>query len=134
MIEWVVGHNLARSHRPGYSWGQAIFVPIADVDAWIAEVRIFGINSIICLLSDDQLPLYNQIPDGLIAYYRTKGFTVAHVPARDHQVPPLSQDHLERIGVAYKTLPKPVLVHCSAGADRTGMAVDYIQQKLRPDT
>jgi len=92
-------------------------VPVGDVDAWIAEVRAFGINPIICLVSSDQLPLYDQVPGGLISYYRHSGFIVEHIPATDHQYPALTKEHLQRVWTAYQRLQKPVLVHCSAGID-----------------
>jgi protein tyrosine phosphatase (PTP) superfamily phosphohydrolase (DUF442 family) len=101
-----------------------------EVDAWLAEIRDLGIKSIICLLSSDQLPLYDQLPGGLIAFYRAAGFTVEHIPAKDHQHPPLTTSHLQLVWSAYQSLPKPVLVHCSAGVDRTGLAIDHIQRRL----
>ena len=131
MPTWVIQDNLGRDHRPGYSGEQGRSVPVAEVAAWIEDVRAFGIKSIICLLSDDQLPLYGQLPNGLISHYRAEGFTVEHVPAQDHQHPPLSANHLGRIWAAYQALPKPVLIHCSAGIDRTGLAVSHIQCQLR---
>jgi protein tyrosine phosphatase (PTP) superfamily phosphohydrolase (DUF442 family) len=100
------------------------------VDEWIGEVKAFGVRSIICLLARDQLKWYADLPGGLISYYRATGFTVAHIPALDHQIPPLTQEHLEKISEAYETLTKPVLVHCSAGIDRTGRAVEYITRGL----
>ena len=42
-------------------------------------------------------PLYDQLPGGLIAFYRAAGFTVEHIPAKDHQHPPLTTDHLQAI-------------------------------------
>jgi Tyrosine phosphatase family len=70
----------------------------------------------------------------LMSYYRAAGFAVVHVPARDHQTPPLSLDQLKAIWNAYRDLPKPVLVHCSAGIDRTGRAVVHLQQRLIENT
>lgn len=126
-IEWVIPGQFARGNRPGYP---EQIVPIKAVDEWIAEVKSFGIKSIICLLSDDQLPFYQQVPNGLIECYRVNGFSVTHIPAADYQTPPLTDEHLAKIWEAYNRLDKPVLVHCSAGVDRTGRAITYIQQKL----
>lgn len=134
MLEWVVGGNLVRGRRPGYTGEKGTPVLRASVDQWLTEVKALGIRSVICLLADDQLTLYDDIPGGLVPYYEAGGLQVAHVPARDHKSPPLSSDQLDAVWHHYQRLPKPVLVHCSAGVDRTGSAVAHIKAKLRGES
>ena len=128
---WVLEGRLARSPRPGYRPGAEAAVPRDVVDAWLERLRGLGIASIICLLAEDQLPLYEPgLPGGLLGYYRQAGFHVAHVPAPDAQAQPYTEAQLEAAWRAFLTLPKPVLVHCSAGYDRTGRVVDHILTRL----
>lgn len=129
MLRAVIQGQLVRGSRPGYGGERGKLVTKAEVDAWIADAKATGIQSIICLLADDQLPLYPSLQSGLIAYYRQAGFEVAHIPAIDHQSPPLSHEQLSTIWRAYQALPKPVLIHCSAGVDRTGAAVEEIVRR-----
>ena len=131
MPKWIRDGELAISPRPGYRPGAEFTVPRAAVDTWIEETRAAGVASIICLLDRDQLPLYERgLPDGLIAYYREHGFQVAHIPTPDGMQHPFTPEQLEAAWEAYQALPRPVLVHCSAGHDRTGRVIDYLLRRL----
>lgn len=130
MLRWVIRGKLLRGQRPGYRGEEATPVSQSEVDAWLEDAHALGTKSIVCLLAEDHLGLYASLPGGLIGYYRDAGLNVVHVPVRDHARPPLTGCHLEKIWDAFTSLPKPVLVHCSAGVDRTGRAVEYILERL----
>jgi len=133
MLEWVIRGKLAKSSRPGYAGEKGVPVLRASVDQWLTEVKALGVCSVICLLADDQLVLYDDVPGGLVPYYEAAGIQAAHVPARDHKSPPLSPDQLDEVWLQFQRLSKPVLIHCSAGMDRTGSAVAHIKMKLRDE-
>ena len=116
--------RLYRSSRPGYSGGGKAPISMGEVQRWIEAAQSLGIVSIVCLLADEHLCLY---PDGdLLGIYRAAGFEVRHIPATDHRRPLLTEDQLAAVLQAYRELPKPALIHCSAGIDRTGAAVAHI--------
>ena len=100
--EWVLVEKLAKSPRPGYPERQGIGTD--EVDDWIEEIRGMGIRSIICFLSDDQLPFYSGLPSGLIQYYRDAGFDVAHIPEDDHKTPPLSEEGVRESVTSFERL------------------------------
>jgi hypothetical protein len=61
-MHWVIERKLARGRRPGYTGEEAVQVPQGAVDAWLSQARELGIRSIICLLAQEQLSLYESLP------------------------------------------------------------------------
>ena len=115
--------------RPGYD---AKDVPLDEVEEWCARVKQRGIKTILCLLDKEQLAYYKtlEVKRGLLGYYRLKGFKVIHRPVKDHCKPPVPESVLKQILSDFQTAQRPLLVHCSAGKDRSGSAAQYIQDHL----
>lgn len=129
-IERVIDGKLVRSSRPGWWDGRAVSVVVPE---WIGRIRQMGVRSIVCLLTQAELKKYYR-RDGvdLLQRYADAGFVVAQVPVGDDKIPPMSPRDLQRLAKAVKNLPIPILVHCSAGVDRTGCAVELLKTILPP--
>ena len=101
------------------------------VPEWIGRVRHMGVRSIVCLLTQAELKkYYGSEGVNLLQRCAEAGFVVAHVPVGDEKTPPMSPRDLQRLAKAAKNLPPPTLVHCSAGVDRTGRAVELLKTIL----
>lgn len=130
-IQTVVPDVLLRSSRPGWSSKD---VDVKIVENWIAEAKEWNIRTILCLLGE-QLSYYKQLGEGgLLKRYRDAKFAVIHRPVCDHQVPPVPEETLELIASDFLAAELPMLVHCSAGFDRTGAVINYlVREQNLPD-
>jgi hypothetical protein len=145
IIVWVIAGKLACAHRPlrhhpNFGGSGKDLPPAArgQVFAWARRLRDSGIKGIISLMHPKELRHYEAVDLGatdLIAFYEKEGFRVCHIPWEDpaHRLPSqrLSfQEELARVRVesltAFDKLPKPVLLHCSAGIDRSAPVAAFI--------
>jgi protein tyrosine phosphatase (PTP) superfamily phosphohydrolase (DUF442 family) len=74
--------------------------------------------------------------DEEIEVIKELGLRHADIPLPLERLP--DEEHLKDILDAFNNLPQPILVHCKAGADRTGMAAamfvfDHMNQQLDED-
>lgn len=114
--------GLFRASRPGYP--QKIVRP-KDLQDGILGFTEDGITDIFCLLSDAEYFKYYGLD--LVEYYKRRKFKVHRFPIPDFGVP--------RVEFAFALAKamfdalesgKRVLVHCSAGQGRTGLAINLL--------
>jgi hypothetical protein len=145
LLLWVIPHQLACAHRPlryhPEFGGSGKDLPKDATEAileWAKRIKGCGIRSIITLMHPKELDHYNALDldsGDLLEFYRKQGFNVCHIPWEDPAYRPPSgrftyKDELSRVRSKaldeFDNLPKPVLLHCSAGQDRSAPVAAYI--------
>lgn len=144
LLVWVLPGLLACSHRPlrhnrlfGGSARNMSREATPLVAEWANRMRLAGINSIICLMHDKELGYYSALElraPGLMEFYEQCGFSVCRLPWEDPAHSKSSQatilkslhDIRQRSLTAFDALPKPVLLHCSAGVDRSSPVAAFL--------
>jgi len=122
----VIPRLLYRTQRPGYPANEVGAASVADL---VEQARQLKIRSILCLLAEDQLRFYAGIKGGLLKFYEAAGFVVIPRPVLDHLEPPVPNEVLVQTYSDFLSAEKPLLVHCSAGFDRTGAVIRFLKDK-----
>lgn len=147
LLVWVLPGLLACSHRPlrhnrlfGGSGKNISREATPLVMEWVNQMKVAGIKSIICLMHDKELSYYSDLElgvSGLIEFYETCGLTVRRLPWEDPAHSKSSRKVVRNSLIAirtkalavFDTLSKPVLLHCSAGVDRSSPVAAFLQSR-----
>ncbi|MFM8419514.1 MAG: hypothetical protein ACKOEQ_05250 [Verrucomicrobiota bacterium] len=124
-FQWIIQDVLAVGQRPGYPSAR---VPAPMVEQWLASLRQHGIRSLLNLMADEEMDFYYRaLGQSLVGFCEDAGFVVRRVSILDGDVIlPLSVVR-SRAVAAFEAMPPPVLVHCSAGAERSVEAAKAIR-------
>lgn len=134
---WVIPGILMRSSRPGYPYED---ISPTTVNKWLSDIyEKYGIvpKTIITFLSDRELMNFYRFD--LLQHYSDLDIDVYHMPTSDpvfqshggsyyySEEPPFTFKDLQEIKKIIQKSKKPVLIHCSAGIDRTGQVAKFMQ-------
>jgi len=121
---WEVENILLRSNRPGYPGTE---VSPSEILEWVRHIKRLGVKSIICLLDEEHMKMYNM-NTSLVNFYKVHGLKAAHIRTTDGVTPNWVVRSLAL--EAFIELPKPVLIHCSSGIERSAIAAEHIINHL----
>jgi hypothetical protein len=147
LVVWVLPRKLATAqrplrHHPLYA-GSGVVIPVQATSLvfdWPAKIRSAGIASIISFMHDRDRRCYSELDlnaQDINEFFETQGFKVARIPWEDphHSKSDattmrkrLEQCRLKALK-AFDELPKPVLLQCSSGIDRSAPVAAYIWQQ-----
>jgi hypothetical protein len=149
LLHWVIPVQLAVVHRPlryhsmhGGSRARLSTDAASLVVEWVEVLKVEGIRSIISLMHDGDTDCYRGLPLGdgdMLAFLENERFVVARHPCEDpahkHMPPAQARKLLLRIRedalASFDVLPKPVVITCSAGQDRSAPVAAYLYAKRR---
>ncbi len=144
LICWSKRNELACTVRPlrrhpRYALGRLTLPPEARplVDDWITLIKVENIRSILSLMHDADLACYRLLGfrnENLLYHLTDAGFQVAPCPYEDpHYKKSSPQEKLATLAkvrrqalISFRELPKPVLIMCSSGIDRSAPVAAFI--------
>jgi hypothetical protein len=144
LVYWIMPDILACAHRPlrydpvyGGSRRRLSSDAVLLIEEWVELLHVERIRSILSLMHDGDTDCYRSLPLGdgdLLAYLESRGFIVARHPYEDPahkrtaeaQARKLLLQTREEALRSFDQLPKPVLISCSAGQDRSAPVAAYI--------
>jgi hypothetical protein len=128
--EWIPVLQSGRSSRPGLEVEEGP-VPIEVIRDWITSVKDIGVRSIICLLSEPEMEWwYSHLPGGLLRAYEAARIEAVSIPVPLDIPGILAPKHLRDLEEAFARLPRPTLIHCSAGQVRSGAALRHLVARM----
>jgi hypothetical protein len=147
LLVWVLPGRLASAqrplrHHPLYA-GSGVIIPAQATPLlfqWADAVRTGGIAGIISFMHDRDRHCYSELAleaTDINEFFEKQGFVVARIPWEDprHSKADVAtkRRNLERYRgealAAFDILPKPVLLQCSSGIDRSAPVAAYIWQQ-----
>ena len=90
---------------------------ILDRDELENYVKEYNIKSIVNLLGEKAKETWYQEEIEVSAKYNVKHYDLSLPALREP-----NEEEVQRLVEIFKTAPRPVLIHCKAGADRSGLA------------
>ena len=144
LVYWIKQNELGCTVRPlrrhpRYALGRltlpAEVRPL--IDEWITFVKVENIRSILSLMHGADVACYRLLGfrnDNLLDHLADAGFQVASCPYEDpHYKRSSAEEKLATLVavrkqalIAFRKLPKPVLIMCSSGIDRSAPVAAFI--------